>query len=590
MEVKLFYIGERRLLKRIVSEVMLTLLFIGTLTLTFNIQPVKSTWTGTVYIRADGSIDPPEAPIITYDNVTYTLTDNITSSADGMVVERSNMIIDGNSYTIRGTRSEDSKGISLSGITNVTIKNINIINFYYGIWLNHSSNNSISGNNIINNWCDIRLSYSSNNSIHENTISHAWACGTWFYSANNNIIRNNLIYKTNFDGIRLWSSSCNIIYHNDFVDNGKNVDADLELTNIWDANYPTGGNYWSNYIGQDLYSGPYQNVSGSDGIGDGPYIINLRNIDHYPLMKPVSPIQPMPPPSTLVKVNPQKIEYHTNATGQTFSVNVEIINVTNLYGFDIRLQWNTTFLEYVNHTIKVPRNTHHDGVLWEPVLRIKNEVDAVKGNYWIAYSSMAPAPSFNGTGIAFNMTFRVKYHPLEPTAYTFLALANSDLSSQAAEPIYHGRIHGLIILHTLITPLFASISPLSASILLGQSITFTSEVSGGYPPYSYQWYLNGNTVSGATSDTWTFTPTESGIFYVYLKVADDKGNIAQSETARITVSAVPVGGYSIPIQIPTTAQPATIHIALLTILTAIFITLKRKTKEEQNIPRNKHKG
>jgi len=129
-------------------------------------------------------------------------------------------------------------------------------------------------------------------------------------------------------------------------------------------------------------------------------------------------------------------------------------------------------------------------------------------------------------------------------------------------------------------PLSVSISPLSASILVGQSVTFTSTVSGGYTPYNYQWYLNGNPVSGATSKTWTFTPSASGIYYVYLKVTDDKGNTAQSDTARIIVSTVPVGGYSIPIQLPTTAKPTTIHIALLTILTAIFIKIKQKTRRK----------
>ena len=129
-------------------------------------------------------------------------------------------------------------------------------------------------------------------------------------------------------------------------------------------------------------------------------------------------------------------------------------------------------------------------------------------------------------------------------------------------------------------PLSASISPLSDSILVGQSVTFTSAVSGGSTPYSYQWYLNGNPVSGATSDAWIFTPTTSGIYYVYLKVTDDTSNTTQSETARITVTTVPVGGYSVPIQLPTTAKPATLHISLLTILTAIFITIKRKAKRK----------
>jgi hypothetical protein len=129
-------------------------------------------------------------------------------------------------------------------------------------------------------------------------------------------------------------------------------------------------------------------------------------------------------------------------------------------------------------------------------------------------------------------------------------------------------------------PLTVSISPMSASILVGQQLTFTSTVSGGTPPYTYQWYLNGEPVAGANSTSWTFKRTAPGIYYVFLKVTDAKGNTAQSDVARITVATVPVGGYSIPIQLPTTAKPVTIHIALLTILTALFITMKQKTRRK----------
>jgi hypothetical protein len=130
-------------------------------------------------------------------------------------------------------------------------------------------------------------------------------------------------------------------------------------------------------------------------------------------------------------------------------------------------------------------------------------------------------------------------------------------------------------------PLSTSISPLSDSILVGQSVTFTSTVSGGYTPYSYQWYLNGAPVSGATSASWTFTPATSGIYYVHLKVTDAKGNTAQSETARITVAVVPVGGYSFPIQVPKKAEPVLPYIALMAILTAIFIKIKPKTRRKR---------
>jgi hypothetical protein len=70
------------------------------LLLAFNIKPAKGAWTGTVYIRADGSIYPLDAPIMTYDNLTYTLTENITSSDNGIIVERDNIILDGAGYTI----------------------------------------------------------------------------------------------------------------------------------------------------------------------------------------------------------------------------------------------------------------------------------------------------------------------------------------------------------------------------------------------------------------------------------------------------------------------------------------------------------
>jgi outer membrane protein assembly factor BamB len=129
-------------------------------------------------------------------------------------------------------------------------------------------------------------------------------------------------------------------------------------------------------------------------------------------------------------------------------------------------------------------------------------------------------------------------------------------------------------------PLSVSISPLSASILVGQSVIFASTVSGGYTPYTYQWYLNGAPVSGAASASWTFTPTTSGVYYVYLKVTDAKANTSQSDTARIAVASVPVGGYSIPIQVHTKTEPIIPYIASVIALTAI-LNLRRKIKRKR---------
>ena len=403
-----------KLSKKTVSGLMLTLLFIGTLTLAFNIEPVKSTWTGTVYIRADGSIDPPDAPISTVDNVTYVFTDNVFGQ---IVVERSNIIIDGAGYTLHNVELDTrGGGFTLRSIHNVTIQKTNIkggscgiylwessniiiswnniTNFsWYGIVLARScnniiisendikdgvsmgsgiglyyssSNNSILRNNIANNNYDgiflreasfntilrnnlmnnghrgIDLERSSNNVLSQNYITNnGWASGIWagialFFSSNDNNISGNNIINNSY-GISLDEASNNYIYHNNFIDNVQQVydySWDYPVSpslNNWDDGYPSGGNYWSDYNGTDLYSGPYQNETGSDGIGDTPYVIDENNVDHYPLMKPWIPLI-----NATVDIIPNtlnmrgKLQYVTAYIELPEGYNVSDINVSSI--------------------------------------------------------------------------------------------------------------------------------------------------------------------------------------------------------------------------------------------------------------------
>ena len=95
---------------------------------------------GTIYIRADGSIDQPSAPIQRVGNV-YTLTENVS---EGIVVERSNIIVEGAGCTIQGSGSGD--GFMFSSVNDVTVRNITIKNFLYGFRLESSSRITLSDN------------------------------------------------------------------------------------------------------------------------------------------------------------------------------------------------------------------------------------------------------------------------------------------------------------------------------------------------------------------------------------------------------------------------------------------------------------
>jgi hypothetical protein len=172
--------------------------------------------------------------------------------------------------------------------------------------------------------------------------------------------------------------------------------------------------------------------------------------------------------------------------------------------------------------------------------------------------------------------------PLPPYAVTLTENATHNcLYFTYAHSTHVIQMMGTWVIGPPTLPLSVSISPLSASLVLGQSVTFTSAVSGGVTPYGYQWYVNSALVPSATSASWTFTPSTSGIYYVYLKATDASTNASQSETARIVVVTVPVGGYSIAIGPQTKAEPVLPYIALIAALTAVFTKLRPKTKRKR---------
>ena len=168
-----------------------------------------------------------------------------------------------------------------NNVTNNTILN----NEEAGLFLSSSDSNDIINNKVLNNEGGICLQECSNNTLRGNIVTNdAFFSILFYWSSNNTIIENKVANNTR--GIWLHSSGNNTFYHNNFIDNPIRADLYLSFNNTWDDGYPSGGNYWSDYTGVDLYSGPYQNETGSDGIGDAPYVVDDANKDRYPLIYP----------------------------------------------------------------------------------------------------------------------------------------------------------------------------------------------------------------------------------------------------------------------------------------------------------------
>jgi hypothetical protein len=81
-------------------------------------------------IKSDRSIHPPTAPIVRDGNV-YSFSDDIVGVTIASKVD--NVVIDGNGYSLTG--NGNSSGIFILNGNGVTVRNMNISNFSYGIRL-----------------------------------------------------------------------------------------------------------------------------------------------------------------------------------------------------------------------------------------------------------------------------------------------------------------------------------------------------------------------------------------------------------------------------------------------------------------------
>jgi len=193
------------------------LVFIVTFSLLIDILGIASKVpqiraSGTIYIRADGSVDPPTA-ILSSDNITYTLTSDTEYS---LVIQRNNIILDGSGHIMQWF---EGTGILLSGINNVTIKNLTIKEFNCGIFIEGSSAVCILGNNIDGMYVygksssGILLSYYSNYiTILGNNITNCYYCIELSFSSNNSILGNKI--RSDYYGILLDNSLNNSILGN----------------------------------------------------------------------------------------------------------------------------------------------------------------------------------------------------------------------------------------------------------------------------------------------------------------------------------------------------------------------------------------
>lgn len=297
---------------------------------------------GVTSINQCGSIDSSGDYKLTRDiwstgNLAVSSCINITSS---------NVALDGESHYIIGNSAEiGSIGVYINNpasiIKNVTVKNVTVIRWDYGIYLRDSFNNNVTGNNASNNSNGINIYNSSNNFIYNN----------YFNNTNNVIVDTSINY---------WNTTRR---------SGKN---------IINGSY-IGGNFWANPAGNGWSQTCL--VSNIYGMCDTPYVINPGNKDFLPLTNLLP---------TVRYINGKVLDNFTKLgiAGVNVSLNTSNSTVTDADGFysfevtpgtfKITATFDITY--YTNSSVTV--STTNVGVVEQDILLVKKPTGTITGKVY----------------------------------------------------------------------------------------------------------------------------------------------------------------------------------------------------------------
>jgi hypothetical protein len=145
-------------------------------------------------------------------------------------------------------------------------------------------------------------------------------------------------------------------------------------------------------------------------------------------------VLPVHASATKLSINP--LSTTVGKVGKIFTINVTITGVTDLYGFEFKLDYNTTILD---------AKTITQGSFLPPLKSyvLVNQINDTGGYVWFAATLLAPEPAKSGNGVLATISFNATYGTIYPqTVGCDLHLYDTILGDPTGQSIAHDTIDG----------------------------------------------------------------------------------------------------------------------------------------------------
>jgi len=168
-------------------------------------------------------------------------------------------------------------------------------------------------------------------------------------------------------------------------------------------------------------------------------------------------------PDTTISVEPYA---STARIGGTFTINITLTDVQNLFGLEVALHWDASILQMVYADVSLGVESYPDGVLHNPVW--KNET-MEEGKYMlVGMSTGRDTPSFDGGGNVVRITFNVTDRGNTKLRLE-TKLADKPQPGGVASPIAHTTFSGAF------SPIHIFIS--SATVTVGENLNISGFIA-----------------------------------------------------------------------------------------------------------------